>query len=189
MKDINILSLDLEFNQPSESIIQIGAVVGNLSTGDILEELQIEINAKETLAPFIIKLTGISQDEVDNGETLLEGYNKLKDMFIRHDCFRNCLTWGGGDSQLLRSQLDLDDEMFLFGRRWIDAKTLFVSHCFANDIKHQSGLAKSLTRVGLAFKGSKHNAKDDALNTFIIYRRLLGALHNNYQDVRTGYIK
>jgi len=186
MKDLNILSLDLEFNQPSQSIIQVGAVVGNLKTGDILEEMCIEIHQDEVIAQFITNLTGVTQDQVDNGVSLDDAYGVLKDMFIKHDCFRNCLTWGGGDSQLLRSQLGLDDNMFLFGRRWIDAKTLFVSHCFANDIKHQSGLAKSMTRVGLNFNGTKHNAKDDALNTFTIYRRLLGMLNNSYDVVRTG---
>ena len=38
MIDLNIISLDIEFEQPSEEIIQVGAMVGNLKTGEILEE-------------------------------------------------------------------------------------------------------------------------------------------------------
>ena len=97
----------------------------------------------------------------------------MRAMHNRYICFRNPLTWGGGDSLSLRTALGLDDEKFLFGRRWIDAKTLFVSYCFANNLTHASGLAKSLRRMGLNFQGRKHNALDDACNTFIIYKKLL----------------
>ena len=57
--------------------------------------------------------------------------------------------------------------------RTTDVKTVFISHMFANGESHRSGLAKSLIRLGMQFKGKKHNAKDDALNTFLIYRELL----------------
>jgi inhibitor of KinA sporulation pathway (predicted exonuclease) len=44
-----------------------------------------------------------------------------------------------------------------------------MAHC--RDIA--GGLAKAMTKLGLAFQGRKHNALDDALNTFRIYRALL----------------
>ncbi|HUS50998.1 MAG TPA: 3'-5' exonuclease [Candidatus Paceibacterota bacterium] len=179
MKDINILSLDLEMNQPSGSIIQVGAVVGNLKTGDILEELSVFIHTNETLEPFIIKLTGIKQNDVDNGYHLFNAYEKLCDLHKKYNCFRNCLTWGGDDTNYLKKQLFIkDDELFLFGRRWIDVKTIYVSSRFAQDLTTQGGLARSLGKMGLQFKGKKHNAKDDAKNTFIIYRELLKKMVN-----------
>ena len=46
----------------------------------------------------------------------------------------------------------------------------------AMDAKTQSGLAKSMVRLGLKFEGTKHNAMDDATNTFYIYRKLLEEL-------------
>jgi inhibitor of KinA sporulation pathway (predicted exonuclease) len=70
----------------------------------------------------------------------------------------------------------LDDDRFLFGRRWIDCKTLYVSRCFARGEKHQAGLAKAMTKVGLRFDGRKHNAMDDAINTFFLYCKLIGEL-------------
>jgi len=63
-------SLDLEMAQPSKKIIQIGAVVGNIVTGEILEKLSIIVNPKEQLTEFIINLTGITQEDVNNGVTL-----------------------------------------------------------------------------------------------------------------------
>jgi len=182
MKDINLLSLDLEMNSTG-SIIQVGACVGNLASGNILEEYCSYIRVNEVLDPRIIKLTGIKQFQVDTGIYLIKAYNDLIDLYKRNDCQnRGCtLTWGGGDTEILRQELNLpkfttiaqDSEAFFFGRRWLDVKTLFISYQFAKDCKHQSGLAKSLLRMNLQFKGKKHNATSDAINTFLIYRELL----------------
>lgn len=173
MKDINLLSLDLELNQPSGKIIQVGACVGNLKSGDILDTFLYHIKIDEEISEFISNLTGIKQSDINNGYNLNEVYKKLITFHKSWNCFRNNLTWGSGDNDCLRKELGLDDEIFVFGRRWIDVKTLFVSRCFMKNESHQSGLAKALLRTGLQFKGKKHNAEDDAINTFIIYRELL----------------
>lgn len=173
MQDLNIMSLDLEFNQPSESIIQVGVVVGNLATGDILDRYESCVLVNEQMHPYITKLTGIKQQDVDNGKLLWEVYRDIRELHQKHNCFINVLTWGGGDSQALRKELGLEDNNFVFGRRWIDAKTIFVSQCFVDDVKHQSGLPKSMRRLGMNFEGRKHTAVDDAYNTFRIYRKLL----------------
>jgi inhibitor of KinA sporulation pathway (predicted exonuclease) len=36
-----------------------------------------------------------------------------------------------------------------------------------------------MTKLGLAFQGRKHNALDDALNTFTMYRALLAEFRKN----------
>jgi len=176
MKDFNIMSLDMEYNQPSQTIIQVGVAVGNLKSGEILEKACYHIKTDEEISPFIQTLTGIRQEDVQNGLPLHFVYGQLRAMHEQSKCFRNALTWGGGDSDDLRIALGLDKETFLFGRRWIDAKTLFVSRCFARDERHQSGLGKAMTRMGMQFEGRKHNAMDDATNTFLIYRKMLQEL-------------
>jgi len=173
MKDINFISLDLENNKYTGSIIQIGAVVGNLKSGEILEEYSAYIKVNELVDEYITNLTGIKQNDVDSGIFLEESYAELKVLHKKYDCFRNCLTWGGGDSAELRKQLNLDDEVFLFGRRWIDVKTIYISIMFAKDKKTQAGLAKALLNLSMFFKGKKHNARDDARNTFYIYHKML----------------
>ncbi len=176
MTNKNFISLDLELNQPSGTIIQVGCVVGNLETGEILEEYSKCIKIDEIINDRIIKLTGIKQNDVDNGIKLYEAYIDLKNLHNKYECFRNAITWGGGDCRALRNALNLDDEMFLFGRREIDAKTLYVSYRFANNLKHQGGLARAMGQLGLQFKGKKHCAVDDARNTFIVCRKLLEKL-------------
>lgn len=181
MKDVKIISLDLEMNKPIDnrpySIIQVGACVFNLQ-GEILDTYNAYINCKEILDPFIINLTGIKQEQVDNGITLQDAYSGLVDMHKKHDCLINFAQWGHGDSELLRNQLGLDNEWWIGGRRSIDVKTVFITWCFANGFSRQAGLAKALIRLGMEFKGQKHSAIDDSINTALIYCELLKRLKN-----------
>ena len=66
MKEL-LVSLDLELNQPSRRIIQIGAVIGNIRTGEIVSRFDSKVSPDEELSPAIAKLTKIKQEEVDFG--------------------------------------------------------------------------------------------------------------------------
>ena len=177
MIDRNFMTLDLEMNQPSGKIIQIGAVIGNLASGKIIAEYLCHIKVHEMISDYIHNLTGISQEDVKHGITLDQAYRSLSQLHKRYECFCNPITWGGGDSLELRNQLGWPtDKMFLFGRRWIDAKTLFISLRFARGQHHQAGLARALRKFNMEFQGKKHCAVDDARNTFLIYRRMLQEL-------------
>lgn len=172
---MKVISLDLEFNQPSQKIIQIGAVCGDAKSGAILDTFSVIVNPEEPLNPYIIALTGITEEQIlREGVSLLDGYLLLKEFYNKNKPeIRNPITWGGGDPQELRKQLGMDEDNFIFGRRWIDTKTIFQAYRLSQDEKIQAGLAKAMTRVGLQFKGRKHNAKDDALNTLVLYSFLL----------------
>lgn len=185
---MKLLSLDLELNQPSNKIIQIGACIGDIKTGEIVEKFDRLIKINEPLNPFITKLTGITEDAlVTMGTSLNEAYVELLAMIKGHKLgMVNPITWGGGDSKLLMDQVmhhkhlraswevvttgvyNTDDTAmnWPFGRRWLDIKTLFQFHQISRDQKVQAGLAKAMTKVGLKFQGTKHNALDDAVNTF-----------------------
>ena len=99
-------------------------------------------------------------------------------MHLRHKSFTNTITWGGGDSKELLDQLGMDqeDKRWCFGRRWIDAKTLFVSWRFANGLQIQGGLKNACNKIGVKFQGPAHRADLDALNTFHAYRMMLNKL-------------
>ena len=172
----NFMAIDLEMDQPSNDIIQLSFVIGNLDTGVILEKYCRHINIHKQINPYIIKLCGIKQSDIDGGISLEEIYQDICRFHDQYQCFRNPIVWGNGDSRLLRTQLGLDDEEFVFGRREIDTKVLYISYCLANHIKTQAGLARAMTKCGLRFQGRKHCSLDDAINTFIFYRFLLNKL-------------
>jgi inhibitor of KinA sporulation pathway (predicted exonuclease) len=175
-------SLDLELNQPSGKIIQIGAVSGHLLSGKVIETFSCFIKIDEPLNARIIKLTGITEDDLSSGISLKEGYLQLAAIHSKNKAFMNPIVWGGGDSLAIRDELESNNSDFFkerdfcFGRRWIDIKTIYQMYRFANGLKMQSGLSKSLGRLGLQFKGKKHNALDDAANTFHLASQLLKRL-------------
>ena len=170
-----VVSLDLEMNQPSGRIIQIGAVVGNVQTGEIVSRFDAKVNPLEVLDERIANLTGISADELVAAAPLAAAGEALEEWLkpFAEERALNPLTWGGGDTETLREQLARTDERWMFGRRWIDVKTLYAAWRMAQGKDISGGLAKAMTKLKLAFQGRKHNALDDALNTFRMYRALL----------------
>lgn len=174
---MNYLALDLEMNQPSNKIISVGAVVGDMSTGLILEEMNILTQIDEPISEYISKLTGIDNEGMEYKHTLLEAYESLKDLHTKHACFRNAITWGGGDSECLRNQLRESVDWCL-GRRWLDYKTVWLAYAEAKGLPGKGGLAKTLTKLGMNFKGTKHNSKDDARNTFLLAYELQRRIKN-----------
>lgn len=186
-----VMALDLEMNKKEVinlqtgktettcKIIEVGVTVGETTTGEVLETLSVIVNPHEELAPFIIELTSIQQEDVDNGVSLLEAYEQVKALHKKYNCFCNPVVWGQGDPELLKTQLGSVVPGWIFGRRHIDTKTLYVSYRIANGSPIQGGLAKAMTKFGLAFKGKKHRAVDDSLNTFVFYCHLIKLLKIN----------
>ena len=177
---MKLTCLDLEFNQPSGKIIQIGAVIGDTNNGEVTHRLRIYVNPEEPIAPYITELCGISQDQIDKqGVLLKDAYAELKDFHRKYSTFINPVTWGGGDSQAIFDKLDEDTRAdWCFGRRWIDAKTLHVSKMVSEGRVLSGGLSTSMKHYGLKFQGRKHDALDDAENTFRIYYEMLVRMRN-----------
>ena len=109
---------------------------------------------------------------VDNGVELEHAYEMLANMHKRHGSHHNPITWGGGDTVELKEQLN-SNHAWCFGRRWTDVKTIYITMSIANGGKVQGGLARTMTKFGLNFKGRKHNALDDSINTFRLYKKFL----------------
>lgn len=171
---MKILALDLELNQdPSGSkIIEIGACVGETTTHEIIEDYSAFVNPQQTLMESIIKLTSITQADVDVAGTIEEAYLGMVAMAKKHECARMPLVWGMGDCFAIKKELS-KHVAWEFGRRELDVKGLFQSYQIARNEKVQAGLAKAMTKLGINFVGKKHRAIDDAKNTFVIFCELL----------------
>jgi inhibitor of KinA sporulation pathway (predicted exonuclease) len=186
---MRIVCLDLEMNQPSGKIIEIGIVVGDLVTGAVIDKKSYLINPGEPLNPYITDLTGIQPQMLKNfGGRLEHAFSDLVsylDSMGHQGLFINPVVWGQGDIETLRRQVYHPMNLFKaflglitlppwpFGRRYIDAKTLYVAYRLANNNPPTGGLSKAMTKLGLQFKGKKHRAADDAENTFIILKKLM----------------
>jgi inhibitor of KinA sporulation pathway (predicted exonuclease) len=180
---MKITCLDLEFNQPTGRIIQIGAVVGDTDNGNVLDRYRAYVDPKEPLQPYIIDLTGVTEEDIKTkGTDLSTAYKGLKALHIKHDSFMNPVTWGGGDSQTIFDQLSNDDKAdWCFGRRWLDAKTLHVTKMISQGKVLSGGLSSAMKAYNLKFQGRKHDALVDAENTWHIYYHMIYLMrHSSY---------
>ena len=197
-KKINLLrmALDLELNQPSDRVIQIGCVVGNIRTGEIVARFSQLVVCGEPLCTVddrtgklcdIPRLTGITEERLaKDGVALDEAYRRLvafaqesglafdkKSVTLEDEIW----TWGGGDQEQLVKQLVGDypgifaTTPCVFRHRFRDLKTVFVhfSDSPGCTFSPRGGLSKALKKLtNRDFQGRAHDACDDALNTFAV---------------------
>lgn len=178
-----VLSLDLEMRQPSGIILQIGACVGDLKTGKVLDIFSVLVANKEPVSEYITNLTGITEAQVrQNGVDLIEAYRMFREFLKKHPLVEcNPITWGGGDSAELKKQLGWAYDKLLIGltfnwslgRRWTDIKTVYQWGRRKTGQSLPAGLAKAMTRSGLRFEGRPHDALCDSVNTFRLAHKLL----------------
>lgn len=168
-----VIALDLEFNQPSQKIIQIGAACGDLRSGAVVGRFSQLVNPGEALDPRIAELCGIDPQDLVAAPDLQAAWCMVEAWLGGFpDRQMNPVTWGGGDSRSLQEQLGAPDD-WAFGRRHVDAKTVFIAWRAAHLRPAVGGLKTSMKKLGLAFEGRPHDAADDAINAFRVYHRLL----------------
>jgi DNA polymerase III epsilon subunit-like protein len=66
-----MVALDLELNQLSRRVVQIGAVLGNVRTGEVVSQFDLKVNPGEPFSLRIAELTGISSQEIESAPVLL----------------------------------------------------------------------------------------------------------------------
>lgn len=175
-KEPFFLALDLELNQPSQKIIQVGvAIGGRLQSEEEYVVRQWLLSPEEPLAPEIVALTGITEEDLSQRAVTWEQMaSELLALIEQYKPFVNPVTWGGGDSlELLTALAEKGIAFPAFGRRWIDCKTFHVFATLSRGKNPSGGLRSIMGRYGLTFKGAPHRADVDAYNTLRLFFRLL----------------
>ncbi len=160
---MNIIVVDLEMAQPSRRIIQIGAVYMNLKTGFIVDKFNCYVNPEEELSDFIIKLTGISQKQVNNGIKIQDALTEFWAWTKAKEC-KNIQAWGSDVWELI--QESKSNQIAYPNIRSYNIKELatIVKTALPNT-SVKGGLLKTMETFGLKFEGRQHNALVDATNT------------------------
>lgn len=175
---MNIVSLDLEMNQLNDNpkIIEIGLTIGDLQTRKIIDSKSLLVNPNENITDYISKLTGITDHMVSDKQNIHGAYGEMLDYLKYYNVtHKQPVVWGAGDVHQLKREIG-DVESFPFGFTEMNVKTIVQAILTARGQKSQGGLAKSMTKFGLRFKGTKHRAIDDSYNTMVFYFYLLGLL-------------
>lgn len=170
------VALDLELNQPSGKIIQIGIAIGNIH--DSPEQYitrQWYINPGEPISEFITQLTGITNEDIDNYSVeYISFVDQLQQVLAKYTPFINPVTWGCGDLISLRSQIEASGIEFpCFGKRWIDVKTWYTLYMFSRNRSPKGGLKSAMSEFKMKFTGSAHQADVDAANTLALFFKFL----------------
>jgi inhibitor of KinA sporulation pathway (predicted exonuclease) len=163
------ISIDLEMNQPSGRIIAIGAVAFN--DNGIVDTFHEWVNPNEPLNDFIRTLCHVDVD-LGSMDQLDDVYDKFKIFVEKHGCHRQAIAWGGGDCRTLKQQISASKDWCL-GRTEMNVKCLVQAILHSRGVKVQGGLSKSLGKFGLKFQGTKHRADSDALNTALLYLKII----------------
>jgi DNA polymerase III epsilon subunit-like protein len=183
IRDVNYFSLDLELNNlnngTTPKIIQVGIAIASPLRPDDMRTFSWYLDPQEPITPFIQRLTGIT-DEIIKEKSVSHDVvaKELGELLTVNECFVNPVVWGGGgdgnDASELKDEFrERNIDFPFFGRRVIDVKGIYV---FLEQVSGRSpsgGLRKSLSRYGLQFRGTPHNAMDDALNTLRFYFDLI----------------
>jgi len=170
------LALDLELNQPSGKIIQVGIAIGSIH--DRFEDYIVRkwyIDPHEPISEFINDLTGITDADI-RAECYSHDFvaRELSALIKEHNTFINPVTWGGGDSRELLDEFCQNHADFPhFGRRWIDVKTWYTYLMLTKGKTPSGGLASAMGYFKLHFKGKAHRADVDAANTLALFFKLL----------------
>lgn len=175
-KNTPFLALDLELNQPSNRIIQVGIALGSRMQSE--EEWVVRqwlLDPEEPIAPFITELTGISDADIAAGAVpWTQMASELGALIEAHRSFINPVTWGGGDSvELLAGLRERSIDFPFFGRRWVDVKTMHTFLALTHGKNPTGGLRSILSHYKIRFAGTPHRAHHDAFNTLRLFFRLL----------------
>ncbi|KFU93852.1 ERI1 exoribonuclease 2, partial [Chaetura pelagica] len=173
-------------------IVEFPAVLLNTSTGEIEAEFHTYVQPQEhpVLSEFCTELTGITQNQVDEGIPLniclsqflkwIEKIQKEKKIIFSSDTpsrstaeTKPCtfVTWTDWDLgvclqyECKRKQLRKPDIL----NSWIDLKATY--RAFYN--RKPKGLNGALQDLGIAFAGREHSGLDDSRNTARLAWRLI----------------
>jgi len=161
-------------NQPSGSIIEIGAVCWDARQSKMLSAFStlVTLSDGEVLDDFITKLTGITPQDFDSpwAMSLPEALTSLQDWAIEAGCSRYMAAWGN-------DYFDIKQACIATGtphpwKNYLNIKEMATVMRTQFKGKARGGLKSALNAFGLEFVGTQHRALEDANNT----ARLLGEL-------------
>lgn len=181
---MNLIVFDLEWNigyQPKTflyhgteltlrgEIIQIGAVRIN-ARGDVLDTFEVNLRPRifRKLQHHIAKVTGLTQEDLDNGAPIVQGLRRFMQWCGPDAEFAE---WGMDDVPVLKQNLFLCNLDESRPTVWYDLQQVFLRE---HPRKEGEGmtLESVVTRMGIPMDRPFHDALSDTLYTADVCRKL-----------------
>lgn len=176
---MRFIVLDLELNQPSRSIIQIGAVTLDLKEESIEHFFDEITDPDEKLDTFISELTGITERQIKNAKPLRDILIQFWRKFKKARTAKRIAAWGDDVKWILEASRSLGvtppSNLQIYDFKQF-AKFFRASK--GESVRSGVGLMNVLNTLDIPFEGKHHNAFDDAKMTAKLVLRY-------FQDVKS----
>ena len=147
-------------------IIEIGLCVLDVASGERLETRSILVRPEHsTLSDYCIRLTTLTQEEVDRGLSLPAACQLLREKYRSRE--RLWASYGDYDRQQFQRSCAAHDIGYPFGSGHINVKSLFA---VVHNLEREVPLDRAVEMMGWPLEGTLHRGSDDAWNI----ARLLG---------------
>jgi inhibitor of KinA sporulation pathway (predicted exonuclease) len=170
--DLEMTCWESEYPVRNREIIELGAVL--LSPyGKEMSRFERLVKPVENprLSFYCANLTGIQQEDVDNGLTFLQCYRDFSQWLHQYDVDKLFVAWGASDQTVLEEACRINRLNSLLEGDYLDAKRAY--HDLKN-INYRLGLVKAMRHEGLEFEGEPHRALTDSLNLARLFRKYIG---------------
>lgn len=149
-----------EYQVANREIIEIGIVKLDLNSGKILDKESYLIrNITSDVSAFCTKLTGITQEMIDNeGVTLHKAGSQIRKRFGKF----TWVSWGDFDRKFIEDQCRKVNAPYFLSPNHINLSQLFRFKMKSNK---RLGLGKALGHYKIKFEGDRHRALPDAIAT------------------------
>lgn len=182
---MTFIALDLEMEQPSSQIIQIGISYVEEASSLVVRKV-FYITPDEPLSAFIQNLTGITNNDFDWNKSREECYREFTDeLFCIFESvnkpFREFITWGSGDVAALKADIIKYKQTSCMSlNRFTDVKSLVLFDRLVSNkkVSHRVSLKSALADYKIAISGNAHDAGWDAYNTLMLFHALLTKYRN-----------
>jgi inhibitor of KinA sporulation pathway (predicted exonuclease) len=167
-------------------VIEIGAVVGSLLDSGFTAIGQWQSYVKPCvhteLSPFCVKLTGITQAQV-NQAPILSNALQAFDAWLAGYSFDAWGSWGKFDA----NQLHLETCQNKIRNPLAALPHINIKQLFARKTGHRVGLARATQLLGLNFIGQHHSGLDDARNIAQILSQATTVRHAVLKKIASDY--
>jgi inhibitor of KinA sporulation pathway (predicted exonuclease) len=152
-------------------IIEIGVCLLDVACGERKERASLLVRpTRSTVGLFCTQLTGWTQEQVEQGTTFEAACSILRERFKTKE--RVWASYGDYDRSMFERECQSRQIPTPFTAGHINVKTLLAA---VYGLRHETGLSKALTLLGLPFEGRHHCGEDDAWNIAAILSRIVVA--------------
>lgn len=190
----NFIAIDLELEQPKtnsqtpdsfideEKILSLGICVGD-ENGNVVHRENVFYKYEYPISQFIKGLTGIREEQVIDGVTPMEAFQRLVAIRDQFDASRVLLEWGSGDQKTMLAESGVEAKFNPFGKSGLNVKHLYRTWCVAHNISPSGGLKTSINKFVknsvdpenkfFRFEDRCHDSENDAVATYKFYIKLM----------------